>query len=455
MGRFRFFAQRDTDPGHPSDGIERQRRLRQRRELLGVYLDLPRGRLHGSRVASIGSGRWSRFEGMHSQATEIPSSLLASISSVDSRDSKEDSKSRVAGLSGSSSSRREGGFRVDDLLAIQTDFADWLSRIVGSWARQSGSSEEDLLCVVVHDSGWNFPDFDGAKRWVNPVDTSRLAELCGWPVLSGLRAADVAAGGRGDPLDPLPHWFLLADRNDRVAESHRITVRLDRDSHLLFLPASDGLDAEHPLIQRVSLQAWEEAVKSIARGLPGHPTIEKLGQLATQGRASSELRQWLESHAVASRSEPLEDLAGRLSLSTADVARTILDWIVDQVVGLMNRVSQSSAVVDTIILIGAGATEGYLKHALHRATGRAKSELTVQALHERGDWESSDWDATLTATLGFLHVDQQPASLPWLTGADVPRLHGLLAPGHLASWRRLLVEMADFRPPPMKLREAV
>lgn len=461
MGRFRFFAQRDTDPGHPSDGIERQRRLRHRREILGIYLDLDQGIVQGSRVASIGSGRWSRFESVHSQAASIPETLLAPFQASAHNSSKTSiaaevsSKSLAISASAHTNKRRTSALTIQDLLAAQTDLADWLSHLVNSWARQSGSSDEELLCIAVHDSGWCWPDFDGAIRWISPIDAPHLAERCGWPVLCDFRASDVAAGGRGDPLDPLPHWFLLADRNERVAQSCRITARLDRESHLLYLPASDGLDAQHPMIQRVSLEAWSETIATLARVMPGRPHLEQLGTLAVQGKVIPQLRTWLEQFKSGSTIETLEEAAGRLQVSTADVARTALDWLVDQIAMLALRSKNEAEATDRVIVIGAGATAGYLKHAMSRVSIAGSEPLSISSLEEQASWDSRHWDATLTATLGFMHVDQQPTSLPWLTGADVPRLHGRLVPGHLAPWRRLLVEMADFRPPPMKLREAV
>jgi hypothetical protein len=63
--------------------------------------------------------------------------------------------------------------------------------------------------------------------------------------------------------------------------------------------------------------------------------------------------------------------------------------------------------------------------------------------------------AVIAALLGLLHIDQMPANLPWLSGANSQRILGRLTPGRPANWRQLVRSMADFQPPPMKLRDAV
>ena len=61
----------------------------------------------------------------------------------------------------------------------------------------------------------------------------------------------------------------------------------------------------------------------------------------------------------------------------------------------------------------------------------------------------------IAGTHGFLHVDQVPSNLPWISGTEVPRILGILTPGAASRYRSLLIEMSDYRPPVMTLRDAV
>ena len=63
--------------------------------------------------------------------------------------------------------------------------------------------------------------------------------------------------------------------------------------------------------------------------------------------------------------------------------------------------------------------------------------------------------AVVAAVLGLFHIDQMPANIPWLTGAESQRILGRLTPGRPSNWRQLLRSMADFHPAPMKLKDAV
>ena len=63
--------------------------------------------------------------------------------------------------------------------------------------------------------------------------------------------------------------------------------------------------------------------------------------------------------------------------------------------------------------------------------------------------------ASVAAVMAAFFVDQVPSNLPWISNCEVPRILGRIAPGRPACWRRLIEQMADFRPSAMKLREAI
>ena len=63
--------------------------------------------------------------------------------------------------------------------------------------------------------------------------------------------------------------------------------------------------------------------------------------------------------------------------------------------------------------------------------------------------------ASVAAVMAAFFVDQVPSNLPWISNCEVPRILGRIAPGRPACWRRLIEQMADFRPAAMKLREAI
>lgn len=66
-----------------------------------------------------------------------------------------------------------------------------------------------------------------------------------------------------------------------------------------------------------------------------------------------------------------------------------------------------------------------------------------------------DLQPVVAAVLGLLHIDQMPANVPWLSGADCQRILGRVNPGRPSNWRQLIRAMADFQPAPMKLKDAI
>ena len=92
-------------------------------------------------------------------------------------------------------------------------------------------------------------------------------------------------------------------------------------------------------------------------------------------------------------------------------------------------------------------------------------EESSQWFEQHSDWsvrDSRDFGidpeniaATVAAILGLANLDQMPVNIPDLTGAECPRTLGRTTPGRPSNWRRVLLNMADYRPPAMKLRDAI
>lgn len=84
------------------------------------------------------------------------------------------------------------------------------------------------------------------------------------------------------------------------------------------------------------------------------------------------------------------------------------------------------------------------------------SQLTGEVLQfESLVGQGTCFEALIAATLGLFHIDQLPANLPHLTGADSQRILGRLTPGRPTNWRQLIRAMSQYQPAPMKLKDAV
>lgn len=286
---------------------------------------------------------------------------------------------------------------------FMSEMADFQSQAIDVVKRQAGKYVDRILAVALTDAGIWVSDFDGSKICCPMTDSQRVADLTGLTVIDDFPANDLLGGGSGAPLDALPMWLAFSDRSEKIASAHRLVVIVDEQTDepvdetysAWLLPASDGLDAELPPIQWV------------------------VGQHSTK-----------------------------------------VDSSVDCIT---KAVEEKLKVVESQTGIGSN---GVVRNALVVGKGRlAETLCDVWGCESIGDVpaEKNPWanlscgtlSGATSAMLGLLHIDQLQANIPWLTGAGEQRVLGRLTPGSPSNWRQLVREMADFRPPAMKLKDAV
>ena len=288
----------------------------------------------------------------------------------------------------------EGNPRLKDTRQFMSELADFQSQSIESVKLHAGKYVDRILAVALTDPGLWVEDFDGRRIYCALSDSQRVADLTGLTVIDNFPVNDVLSGGSGSPLEPLPLWLTFADRHERVASEHRIVIFAEEQIRAFLLPASDGLDADLPLIQIAAASqndfadAFVEALK-----LLHHQTRQRL-KTGTM------------------------PVVGRTFIFGTEQRKT-------EVKGILTKLS---------------------------VTGEISPH--PEALDSLGVDEDSI-SATIAGLLGILHIDQMQGNLPWLTGATDQRVLGRLTPGTPSNWRQLVREMSDFSPPAMKLKDAI
>jgi len=141
---------------------------------------------------------------------------------------------------------------LKDTRQFMSELADFQAQAIESVKCHAGKYVDRILAVAVTDSGLWVEDFDGRRIYCALSDCHRVADLTGLTVIDNFPVNDVLSGGSGSPLEPLPLWLAYADRHKRVASEHRIVILAEEQIRAFLLPASDGLDADLPLIQIVA-----------------------------------------------------------------------------------------------------------------------------------------------------------------------------------------------------------
>ena len=362
------FWQRDQ--AHPTKAIDRLQSGRAHRRLAGMFVAEDFSRIVASLVQVRGSGKHARFREIESAEVELESSAVQLLQELRSHGNPLDSDLRFASL---------------ELASYQTHcFRELVAR--------SGTNRNDIIALGVLDPGIQVVDFEEQSYTRSLTDANELAHRTGMNVIDRFQERDIADGGSGESILALGYWFLLGDRNPKVAEENRVLIRTGCETPFaILLPASDGLDATLPAVRKI-------------------PFDEKKG-LSSDGNGDLP-PEWL-----------------RLNWFQEDSFGDGLPWNL-----IIDLEKWANPLADRV--------------------AELKLQARVSTLGENGLQETSV-DAVATAFLANAFIDQLPASLPDLTGNPNPRVLGSLTPGSMVNLRNLTLEISKVTPSIMKLRDAI
>lgn len=425
--------------GSPTDDqvalrVDRFEDAKRHRMAVGLYVNQDFSEIHGSLLIVSGHGKYLQTRSWSSDKIAISEALSERLQKLTS-----DPNPNLVELSSSSA----------DLAVLQ-------SQLIVRLKEKAGKYVDRILAVCVTDPGLWLQDFDGQQIYHSLCDPNKLAELTGLNVIDSFPARDVASGGNARWLDALPVWLMLADRDQKEARSSRLAMLIGETSELFFLPASDGLDSELPAILTKQLcgKALFEKLASRAGGKNFNLEDEKRLELATlNGRSEKTLVEaWSkvnfegnptatqELEAIANQSN-VKDLPSLFRSSIVFCADQVLQWIAQL---------HPTPPLGQITIWGQSTFAKLLANELSNRVSALSPSPEVNTTNS-----CSEIRATLAGMQGFLTIDQMPGNLPWLTGCKTPQLLGRITSGRPTSWKQLLVEMADYRPPVMKLKDAV
>lgn len=378
---------------------------------------------------------------------------------------------------------------VGQISQLISDLAEPQATVVEQLKCQAGKYVDRVLAVAVRDPGvWNH-DFDGRISYASLCDATRLAELSGVTVIDAFPARDLAVGGNGDLLESLPYWIMFADRDPRVASQSRLVVSIDDRCLSYLLPASDGLDSDVPQVTTFGSLGIGFLNEFVGRHIPDAQGSPELDRHYANGQQVPALRkQWelvadsyfqsakSSDHGFRNLNDSWSDQNNlQLSILLADAAesylkananafsnviRTGIRWIVDQCLDPLPVGEQLSVCGETKIGSDfAGSTllvscPTQYEAALINQFTQLSKDRTVTTTRQAGI-DRIELAPVVAALLGLFHIDQMPANIPWLTGANCQRILGRLTPGRPSNWRQLVRVMADFKPAPMKLKDAI
>lgn len=345
------------------------------------------------------------------------------------------------------------------LLRGRIELAEFQGRILQDLLGRAGAAGVGVLLVGVEDPGVWDGDADGFYAHAPWTDAVRLAEITGLSILDALPGRDLAQGGQGGPLFPLPYWFFL-----RHPFRTRLLVDLGRTFRVMYLPAGIDRVSTHGLMAFESGPGTALLDLLAAEATEGDEPFDPGGRLAVQGRIRPELvEKWLADpyfdkapprwhpHGV----DPAPFLttaharAAEHDWPVVDLLRTATHFTVEAL--RLGRIHELPPLplLDEVLVTGRGALNGLILHELAERFG----EIPRTGIEELGFAEGALEPAS-AAVHALLSLDQVPANLPASTGVAVPRVLGRLTPGTPQNFNRLLHELMDARGV-MSLRSAL
>ena len=441
----------------PNDAVGRIDRAlndRTHRLIVGLSVQDDFKKVNGSLVVSQGHGKYLRLKHVVGESSEIPDSVRQGC---------------LEFTIGSNTDYGQLKQQLFDLASVQASVVEKLKC-------QAGKYVDRVLAVSVCDPGFWSRDFDGRESYAPMCDSTTLAELSGVSVIDSLPARDLAVRGSGKGLEALPMWLMFADRNQRVASESRGLITIDDAGRFYSLPKSDGLDSDVPEIRKFESVGFKFLDELIGKYFPLESELTYLDQLYADGKQIPELvslwEQAIQSCVDSQSGEGIGDLdfeqLGACKISEvlvekadiylqrnsdlfSNVVRTGICWVLDFLVDRIASTNQAQGYqVDDLIVSVAPQYEACVINRLEQVL----SGVAVNSIRKFGV-EYDRLPAVVAGVLGLFHVDQMPANIPWITGAQSQRILGALTPGRPSSYRLLLRAMADFNPAPMKLRDAI
>ena len=459
--KFPIFQNRS--PQNPEDALGRMDRAvydRNHRLSAGLSVSAEFESVRGALVLTQGNGKFLRIKHVVESSLPIAESVASGCREVVDGSIKE----------------------VGMISQLASDLAEIQANVVERLKCQAGRYVDRVLAVSLSDPGVWDRDFDGKISYSSFSDAAKLAEICGVSVIDAYPSRDLAVGGTGKTLESLPYWMMLADRNSKIASESRFLVSIGGDCHSYFLPASDGLDAEVPLIQRYPTVGVSFLELCFEQQFPDVDWGTRWNQMYVDGLlVDGLLRGW---HQVSSQGarNPAE-VASRMAEMTvnylqqypdqiSNVVRTGIRFISEQCLEKLvpnetqNFTSESTQGGANQIRIhdqtrSTPSFSRFLVNAPQRFEPAFLNQFSqllgnphVAAAKDVIDG-MEDLQPVVSAVLGLLHIDQMPANVPWLSGANCQRILGRVNPGRPSNWRQLIRAMADFQPAPMKLKDAI
>ncbi len=320
---------------------------------------------------------------------------------------------------------------IDLACSLNVELGRWFAAAALELCRRAGISPEEVEVIGSHgQTVYHIPEDEGGRlaSTLQLGEPAVIAYETGARVVSGFRAMDMAAGGRGAPLVPFAEYLLY--RSDR----HRALQNIGGIGNVTVLPAGCGMDG----VFAFDTGPGNMIINALTKHFFGLEYDED-GRIAARGRADEELlREWMALPFV-QKAPPKATgrelygqqfvngaLRSRPDLSPQDFIATATRYTAACIEYSYRAFVFPRCPVREVILSGGGAHN----LTLRRDIAALLPECEVLTQEDLG-FSSDAKEAVAFALLAHETVAGRPSNLPGATGASKPVILGNVTPAPL------------------------
>lgn len=309
----------------------------------------------------------------------------------------------------------DGEATPQDLARLHVRLAEWAGEAVDRLLAQQHLRASDLAGIA----------FPGQTLWHEPPvvswqlgEPAVLVERFGVRVVSGFRAADVAAGGEGAPLVPMADVELFG-----APDHPRILLNIGGMANLTWVERLGHAESAIAFDTGPGMAVIDATARAVDPSLP----FDRDGLVSAQGKVQGSLLSELLADPFLARRPPKSTGRERFG---AGYAEALLDRApgadaVATAVELTARtigeaIGRWLPPTPEVIVSGGGARHPGLLRALAGHLPKGTALRPFDDLFFSGDAK----EAVAFALLGHLTLNGQPGNLPAATGARGPRVLG-------------------------------
>lgn len=314
---------------------------------------------------------------------------------------------------------------AQDLALLHVALGERFAASVLGLLADAGLPPRQIAFVASHgQTVWHEP----GRATLQLGDAAVMAERLGVPVVSDFRARDVAAGGQGAPLVPLPDVMLFGH-----PERGRLLLNIGGMANVTWVPRRGVTSGALAFDTGPGVAV----IDAVARRADPAAPYDVNGERARRGRANPRVLGDLLSDEFFQRPPPRSTGRERFGLALADrlweavrtaggsdndAVATATALTVESIARALERWTPAAPEAE-LVISGGGARNPVLVVQLV-ARVRPRPVVPFDALFFDGDAK----EAVAFAYLGWLSIRGLPGNLPAATGARGPRVLGHITP---------------------------